>query len=256
MVSIAVNADSFPRRLSWYLWLVCWGLVICDTVLTFHDITGYYVFHRVFDMTREETIPNWYASVLLFCIGLTSLLIYVVQRARGVFRADASPWLFFAGFFTFLSMDDGAKIHERLGTFFRDLTEEGEGIFWIFQDVLDSASTYSWQIFVLPVFLFVGFFMLLWGYQHVKNTKTHGWILLGGVSIAVALGLDYFEGLVDNDVIDLSDRAFSEYTIEHYQRVAEEFLEMTGFICILHGLWIHLLSLVPGLKLLVVQSER
>jgi hypothetical protein len=255
MLAFEINQHLLPKKLSWFLWLICCGLVVCDSVLTFHDVTGYYVFNRIFDMTREESIPNWYASILLFCIALTCVLTYVIQRVR-VERQVAVPWLFFGAFFTFLSMDDGAKIHERLGSFFRELTEEGDGIFWVFQDLLESASTYSWQIFVLPVFLFVGFFMLLWGYQHVKNTKTHGWILLGGVSIAVALSLDYFEGLVDNDVIDLSDRAFSEYTIEHYQRVAEEFLEMTGFICILHGLWIHLLSLVPGLKLLVVQSER
>jgi len=243
MVNVSVSASSFPRTLSWYLWLVCCGLVVCDSVLTFHDVTGYYVFHRVFDMTREESIPNWYASILLFCIGLTSLLIYVVQRGEGVRRSDASPWLFFSGFFTFLSMDDGAKIHERLGSFFRELTEEGEGIFWVFQDVLDSASTYSWQVFVLPVFLFVGFFMLLWGYQHVRNPETQRWVIFGSVCIALAIGVDYFEGLVDNEVVSLDGRAFSEDTIAHYQRVIEEFLEMSGFTAVLRGLWIYLLSM-------------
>jgi len=249
MVNVSVHASSFPRTLSWYLWLVCCGLVVCDSVLTFHDVTGYYVFHRVFDMTREESIPNWYASILLFCIGLTSLLIYVVQRAKGVRRADASPWLFFSGFFTFLSMDDGAKIHERLGSFFRELTEEGEGIFWVFQDVLDSASTYSWQVFVLPVFLFVGFFMLLWGYQHVRNLETQRWVIFGSVCIALAIGVDYFEGLVDNDVVTLEGRAFSEDTIAHYQRVIEEFLEMSGFIAVLRGLWFYLLSISNAVKI-------
>jgi 4-amino-4-deoxy-L-arabinose transferase-like glycosyltransferase len=248
LVSITINANSFPRQLSWYLWLVCCGLVVCDSVLTFHDVTGYYVFHRVFDMTREESIPNWYASILLFCIGLTSLLIYTVQRAQGVLRSDASPWLFFSGFFVFLSMDDGAKIHERLGSFFRELTEEGEGVFWIFQDVLESASTYSWQIFVLPIFLFVGFFMLFWGYQHVRNMETHRWIVVGGACITIAIGADYFEGLVDNEVISLEGRALSEDTIAHYQRVIEEFLEMSGFIAVLRGLWIYLLSIPTSLS--------
>jgi hypothetical protein len=185
----------------------------------------------------------------LFCIGLTSLLIYVVQRAKGVLRSDASPWLFFSGFFTFLSMDDGAKIHERLGSFFRDLTEEGEGVFWVFQDVLDTASTYSWQVFVLPVFLFVGFFMLFWGYQHVRNLNTQRWVIFGSLCIALAIGVDYFEGLVDNNVVSLEGWAFSEDTIAHYQRVIEEFLEMSGFIAVLRGLWIYLLSITQSLHL-------
>lgn len=253
MVNITVNPESFPQKLSWYLWLVCCGLVICDSVLTFHDITGYYVFNRVFDMTREESIPNWYASILLFCIALTCAMTYAIQRRR-VEEQDAVPWLLFAGFFTFLSMDDGAKIHERLGSFFRELAEEGDGVFTVFQPVLEAASTYSWQIFVLPVFLFFAFFILLWGFNNISVRETHRWILLGGFFIAIGLGLDYFEGLVDNGVIDLEGRPLSVNTIEHYQRVLEEFLEMTGFICILRGLWVNLMSLESQIRLSLHRS--
>jgi hypothetical protein len=253
MVNITINPESFPQKLSWYLWLLCCGLVICDSVLTFHDVTGYYVFNRVFDMTREESIPNWYASILLFNIGLTCLVTFVIQRCR-VDRRDAVPWLFFAGFFTFLSMDDGAKIHERLGSFFRELAEDGDGVFTVFQPVLEVASTYSWQIFVLPVFLFFAFFILLWGFNNISVRETHRWILLGGFFIAIGLGLDYFEGLVDNGVIDLEGRPLSVNTIEHYQRVLEEFLEMTGFICILRGLCVHLLSLESQVRVSLERS--
>jgi len=254
MVNVSVHASSFPRTLSWYLWLVCCGLVVCDSVLTFHDVTGYYVFHRVFDMTREESIPNWYASILLFCIALTCLVTYAIQRRR-VAMTDAIPWLFFAGFFTFLSMDDGAKIHERLGSFFRELAEEGDGVFTVFQPLLEAASTYSWQIFVLPVFLFCAFFILLWGFNNISVRETHRWILLGGFFIAIGLGLDYFEGLVDNEVIDLDGKVLSVDAIEHYQRVVEEFSEMTGFLCILRGLWVHLLSLESQISLSVHKSD-
>ena len=253
MLTFEINEYSLPKRMFWYLWLVCCGLVACDSVLTFHDVTGYYVFNRVFDMTREESIPNWYASILLFCIALTCAVTYTIQRRR-VDRRDALPWVFFAGFFTFLSMDDGAKIHERLGSFFRELAEEGDGVFTVFQPVLEAASTYSWQIFVLPVFLFFAFFILLWGFNNISVRETHRWILLGGFFIAFALGLDYFEGLVDNGVIDLEGRPLSVNTIEHYQRVLEEFSEMTGFICILRGLCVHLLSLETHIGLSLYKS--
>lgn len=253
MLTFEINEYSLPKRMFWYLWLVCCGLVACDSVLTFHDVTGYYVFNRVFDMTREESIPNWYASILLFCIALTCAVTYTIQRRR-VDRRDALPWVFFAGFFTFLSMDDGAKIHERLGSFFRELAEEGDGVFTVFQTVLEAASTYSWQIFVLPVFLFFAFFILLWGFNNISVRETHRWILLGGFFIAIGLGLDYFEGLVDNGVIDLEGRPLSVNTIEHYQRVLEEFSEMTGFICILRGLCVHLLSLESQVRVSLERS--
>jgi hypothetical protein len=254
MLTFEVNDYVLPKKLFWSLWFVCCGLVVCDSVLTFHDVTGYYVFNRVFDMTREESIPNWYASILLFCIALTCVLTYAIQRLR-VERQVAAPWLFFGAFFTFLSMDDGAKIHERLGSFFRELAEEGDGMFTTFQPLLEAASTYSWQIFVLPVFLFCAFFMLLWGFNNISVGETHRWIILGGFFIATALGLDYFEGLVDNEVIELEGRALSVNAIEHYQRVLEEFLEMTGFICILRGLCVHLLSLESQISLSVHKFE-
>lgn len=248
MINIAIDANSFLRKLSWYLWLVCCALVLCDFVFTYLDVTGYYVFRRSFDMTREETIPNWYATILLFCIALTCALIFVTKRAQEERDGNATPWLLFAGFFTFLSVDDGSRIHERLGSFFKDLTEEGAGIFWVFQDLLESASTWGWQVFVLPIFLFMGFFMLLWGYQHVRNTETQKWVLLGALCIAMAIALDYVEGLIEYEVVSLEDRWLSEEMLHHYQRVVEEFLEMTGFIMVIRGLWTYLLNQAETLE--------
>jgi hypothetical protein len=103
--------------------------------------------------------------------------------------------------------------------------------------------------------LFCGFFILLWGFNNISVGETHRWIILGGFFIATALGLDYFEGLVDNEVIELEGRALSVNAIEHYQRVLEEFLEMTGFICILRGLCVHLLSLESQISLSVHKFE-
>ena len=84
MLTFKVNEQSLPKQLFWYLWLVCCGLVVCDSILTFHDVTGYYVFNRVFDMTREESIPNWYASILLFCKKAGVLRGRLLNRLRAL----------------------------------------------------------------------------------------------------------------------------------------------------------------------------
>ena len=78
-------------------------------------------------------------------------------------------------------------------------------------------------------------------------------MFFGSVCIALAIGVDYFEGLVDNEVVSLEGRAFSEDTIAHYQRVIEEFLEMSGFIAVLRGLWIYLLSISNTLKIDILE---
>ena len=255
MVEIKIDPEIFPKRLSIYLFGVCVLLVICDVIFTYLDVTGYYLFRRSFDMTREESIPNWYASILLFGIGLTCSLLAVVHRAIKSARSLASTWLFFALFCGFLSADDGARIHERAGPFFKDLTQNGIAGFQVFGGVLESSATYSWQIFVLPIFLFVGFFMLIWGHQHIGNKQVKRWVLLGAGCIAVAIALDYFEGLVKYKVISLDDRVLSAETIEHFQRVIEEFLEMTGFILALRGLSAHLFELMDTSRLTVSTSQ-
>lgn len=244
MAVIEIDSEIFPKRLSAYLFSACCLLVVCDVVFTYLDVTGYYLFRRTFDMTREESIPNWYASILLFLIGLTCALMAAVHRAIQSDRSFVRVWLFFALFFVFLSADDGARIHERAGPFFKDLTVNGVAGFEVFKGVLNSASTYSWQVFVLPVFLFIGFFMLIWGYQNISNNAVRICVLIGVGCIAAAIALDYFEGLVKYEAVSLEERAFSPETIEHFQRVIEEFFEMIGFIFVLRGLWLHLLELM------------
>ena len=256
MAEVKIDPEIFPKRLSTYLFGVCFLLVICDVVFTYLDVTGYYLFRRTFDMTREESIPNWYASILLFLIGLTCSLLAVVHRAAKSDRSFVSTWLFFAIFFVFLSADDGARIHERAGPFFKDLTQNGIAGFQVFGGVLESSATYSWQIFVLPIFLFVGFFMLIWGHQHIVNKRAKMWLLVGAGCIAAAIALDYFEGLVKYNVVSLDDRFISAETIEHFQRVIEEFLEVTGFILVLRGLSAHLLELMHTSRLTVSTSQK
>lgn len=253
MAEVKIDPEIFPKRLSTYLFGVCFLLVICDVVFTYLDVTGYYLFRRTFDMTREESIPNWYASILLFAIALTNAWIFFVSRATRGRRVDYFPWAFFSSFFLFLSMDDGARIHERTGDFFRGLTEDGVGLFISFQGVLETASTWAWQIFVLPVFLFVGFFMLFWGGQRVVNPIARRAVLLGAGAITIAIGLDYVEGLIEFNVIDINNLAISAKSFMHFQRVTEELLEMVGFVFVLRGLLVHLLGLTTAV---VISAER
>ena len=244
MVEIKIDPEIFPKRLSIYLFGVCFLLVICDVIFTYLDVTGYYLFRSSFDMTREESIPNWYASILLFAIALINAWVFSVLRATSRPKADYLPWAFFSLFFLFLSMDDGARIHERTGDFFRALTEDGVGLFIVFQGVLQTASTWAWQVFVLPVFLFIGFFMLFWGGQNVTNPRARRAVLAGAGVITIAIGLDYLEGLIEFNVIDINNLAISSKSFTHFQRVTEEFLEIAGFVFVLHGLLVHLLDLM------------
>jgi len=245
---INLSLDISPHRQSclafYYLWSACWIMVLLDYFLAYRDVTGAFVFRRVFSMTREETVANWYASILLFLISLTCLGLYALSKRRG---GALRPWLAFAGFFLFLSADDGARIHERLGGFFRDMATASENAAPNFFDqVLFFTGSYSWLVFVLPVFTAVALYMLYWGRKHVTEEATREFVMMGVVCLAFAVCLDYFEGLLTKDTISVKDWPIGKPAIEHFQRVIEEFLEMTAFLLVLRGLWVHALTKIQS----------
>ena len=241
---INLTLDVDPHHQSkiafYWLWSACWIMVALDYLLSYRDITGANVFRRVFSMTREETVANWYASILLFLIAITCVTLSFLSKNN---KSVARPWLIFSGFFLYLSADDGARIHERLGSFFRDLAEDSEGnLSSFFDQVLFFTGSYAWLIFVLPVFTAMGLYMLRWGHKHVTEQATREFAMMGVVCLSFAICLDYFEGLVNKDTISVKNWPIEKKSIEHFQRVIEEFLEMTAFLLVLRGLWVHLLT--------------
>ena len=252
-ISLSIDPHRQSKIAFYWLWSACWVMVILDYLLAYRDITGAHVFRRVFSMTREETVANWYASILLFLIALTCFALSLLSKDN---KTIARPWLIFAGFFLYLSADDGARIHERLGSFFRDLTEDKQGVFsGFFDQVLFFTGSYAWLILVLPVLVGMALYMLRWGNKHVTEQATREFVMMGVVCLSFAICLDYFEGLVNKDTISVANWPIEKKAIEHFQRVLEEFLEMTAFLLVLRGLWVHFLTLcvgsftaAPGLK--------
>lgn len=241
---IALSFDVEPHRQSkiafYWLWSACWVMVLFDYLFAYRDITGAYVFRRVFSMTREETVANWYASILLFLIALTCFALSLLSKSD---KSVSRPWLIFSGFFLYLSADDGARIHERLGSFFRDLAEDSQGGFsGFFDQILFFTGSYAWLVFVLPVFVVMGLYMLRWGHKHITEQATREFVMMGIVCLSFAICLDYFEGLINKDSISVADWPIAKKAIEHFQRVLEEFLEMTAFLLVLRGLWVHLIQ--------------
>lgn len=72
--------------------------------------------HNRFDLDSEANIPTWFSTVLLFCVSLTSLVIYIFGRDIANYASLQSFWLVFSAVYCFLSMDEAARIHEILDT--------------------------------------------------------------------------------------------------------------------------------------------
>ena len=77
----------------------------------------------MFNTAREDGLASWFAVTQTLLIALTLWLIYSVAKAGRKPRAIVVGWLVLALFFTYMAIDDGAQIHERLGSTFKALRE-------------------------------------------------------------------------------------------------------------------------------------
>jgi hypothetical protein len=135
-----------------------------------------------------------------------------------------------------MAIDDGSKLHERIGSAFSSRVGDGT--------VLDAFPSYAWQLLFLPAFALLGLFTLVFLWRELGD-RAGRLLLLGGISCFVAaVGLDFVEGLdpgypdhpyrwlaAQLDMYHFSRRRFgrSPYeVIAHFSKSIEETIEMFG----------------------------
>lgn len=207
----------------------------------------------LFNIATETSIPTWFAVLQEAVVGVVVGLITLVKRGQDNQGKRAwMGWMAIALFFTYVSLDDGAMIHERVGSAFRsgsaitnaaDNSEETGGSFTL----VPSFPSYSWQLVVMPFFALFGLYMLLFLWQELGAGEFR-WVVVALGCYAFAIGLDFVEGFYQ------SDNAWNVYpwiaervglnsaTVCHISQSIEEFLEMLGTTAFL-GLFLNHLML-------------
>lgn len=210
-----------------------WVLLRLDLGLTI----AFYVIHILaanislgplrpwFDLDSDTSIPCWYSSIKLF---LVACCIFIASQNNSYKRYLPSSWLFFLGFgFLFLSMDEGAAIHEHLSETARTLKLDwlligGHGAWIILYAVL-----------AFPLLLLsLRYLKMMWKYFQNETIKAFiGFVILcsGGVVVEV---IGYF--------FLRSDLTSTSYKISV---LIEESLEMVGVSIILYSMMLLSLSL-------------
>lgn len=188
-----------------------------DYVFNFYDVAGEIRIRRIFNIAREESIPTWLSSTQALALATTAWVVSRLARRDGS-RKTRRGWLGVAAFFLYVSIDDAASIHERLGS---ALEEAFASSPWVSQ-----YPSFGWQILLAPL-LALGLFAsaaFIWRQQ--PSTTARVLVIAALVGFALAQGIDYLEG-VENLFYDWS-RALvvGEYTVSHTLRAIEEMLEM------------------------------
>jgi hypothetical protein len=183
--------------------------------------------------------------------GLTLWLIYLFVKRQAKPTWKVMGWLILALLFTYMAIDDGAQIHERVGT----AIKRGAG------SSLNFFPSYTWHLVFVPVFGALGLFALVFLWQELQQRHARMLVITAICLFVIAVGMDFVEGLdryhpwniytwisERNDLESWTARRFgkSAYdTLRHFSRSIEETIEMLA-ITILWFLFLRHLAVVAG----------
>jgi hypothetical protein len=260
---INLDGQRLPGRVFLFCLLVELLLVALDAFINYGRFIDIGPIRRLFNIAREDGLATWFMVIQTFLAGLVLWLIALVQRSRSASRSNWLSWGFLAGFFIYMSADDAAEIHERIGSTFKKLLpinqQETPSAFLV--QMRDLFPSYDWHLFALPLLAGAGLLMMFFLLTEFRDRKSRA-ILFSAVGImAIAVLLDFFEGLDRGHAWNLQSwiresLALSEYTVRHFSKSLEEFLEMCSISLLLMLFIAHLISRVTPQLTINVDNAR
>jgi len=159
----------------------------------------------IFRAASEDSLITWTSIVSMFLLGALCLVLGRLEGSRG--------WQFSGLFFLFLSMDDEAQLHERLG--------------WLSE--VRGGPVYHWVIVILPLIAVAGIatFVHIWHSTGSAKSLRPRVLLAYGLWF-FALALEASEKAVAN--ADLRLRGFPA---QEYTKFVEETCEMVAPVILL-----------------------
>jgi len=244
LVSLSIST----HQALWVIFLGCLTLellfVLLDLVVNWQRGSTVGAIRRLFNITREDGLASLFSVIQTFVLAAVNWLIYVVVRQRQVRAGARRGWLVIAVFFTYMAIDDGAAIHERLGTA-ADTVATGF-VSWF--------PSYTWHLVVLPAFAAMGVFILVFIWRQLPNRENRIRLLAAIACLGLAVVLDFVEGLDDGYRWLSAHTGWPTNAIAHFSKSLEEFLEMLAITLLLVTCLAHLATISP--KLQFVFRER
>jgi hypothetical protein len=243
----------YPERLARYVLIFCISAEITFLLLDYYLGYGRTIktgaLRRLFSITREDGLASWFGTTQTFLAGLTLWVIYLFSKRTPAPRWKTISWFVLVIFFVYLAIDDGAQIHERVGTAVKRMAGSS----------LDFFPSYTWHLVFLPIFAAFGVFGFVFLWIELRATYARTLLIVAFSCLALAVLLDFVEGLdryhrwnvygwlaEDRDLHAWALQRFgrSAYdTFRHFGKAIEEFLEMLA-ITLLWFLFIRQVAVV------------
>ncbi len=222
MVQISIS-PKFIRKVALVLCSLVFGLAalswIFDVLNLVSQAVGGGMELTLFALNGEQNVPTWYSSSMrLICAIL--LAVIAIAAGESEYRRH---WMGLSAIFLYLSVDELASIHEKVGSILEERFDTGGFL------------TYAW---VIPYAFLVLVFVLLYTrflYNLPANTRllffAAGTLFVGG-----ALGVEMVNGRTD----DLYGGEHLAYLLGSYiEEVFEMLGELTFFYALLSYIGLH-----------------
>lgn len=231
-------------------WVVLLGCLIVELALVYLDLTINWwrwsesgPIRRLFNITREDGLASWFAVSQTLVVALLAWVVFVMRCHQPTARWRRAGWLVVAVFFSYLCIDDGAMVHERLGSAFKETTDAGGLV------------TYAWHYVLLPFFAGMGVFILAFLWREMPAAGARLVILAALGCFGLAVGMDFVEGMDDGYRALVHATAWEPATIRHFSKSLEEFIEMMGMSLFLAAFIGHLPIVAPSLQIRFVSTR-
>lgn len=234
-----------------FLWVVFLACLIVEIALVYLDLTVNWwrwsdsgAIRRMFNITREDGLASWFMVTQTLAAAAFAWLIFTALLHRQAAAARRIGWFVVAAFITYMCIDDGAMVHERIGTAVKNSTGIGR------------YPSYAWQYVLLPFFALMGVFMLWFLWREMPRTADRARVAAAIGLFVLAVAMDFVEGM-DEGYRWLSAAAgWDAGTIRHFSKSLEEFLEMVGMSILLATFIGYLAAIVPRLEVRFVDRDQ
>jgi len=266
-VSLDIDARAAVGRWLVAVGAVLVGLALLDWLVAWDGEGWPDAIRRLCNAAREDSLASWVATVQAAGIAAVAWACWRVVR-----EGDASPrrrvgWLVVALVTTWLAVDEGARVHERLGTVVdaalrtaRRDPQTGGVVGW-----LGRYPSYGWQLVVAPPLAAAALFFLVFLGREAGGGWARRALWVGCALVGVAVALDFVEGLdrehpwnayahlaAGERFDDWSRRRFGTgayATTLHLGRVVEELIELWAGALFLGVLVACLFRAAPEIRL-------
>jgi len=230
-LNFSLRADVIVKRVFWGFLSIELLIVFLDVFVNHYQWCSVGSIRRMLNITREESLSNWFSSLQLIMAGTVIWLIsFTVRMQMQDYKRKFYCWAGIGSFFVYMGIDDAIKFHERMGTAFKELLlrsveKSGPGTLY---SIYEAFPSYPWQMLFGPFFMAIGIFIIWFLWEELLPQKSRYLLLVAIWLYILAVGLDFVEGL-DKPYEGIAGFFSTEdFRIRHMSKALEEFLEMFG----------------------------